>query len=254
MLSSRSTPRSTETPVPVPTDSPAPATLVPGLTTAGVTDPARLDRSHREALSRENGFRIEREGLSRYADGFERTQSRLTAARNGTAYRIAARQGSDRIGLVDEPVTAVVVWFDAGGTFRRTTDADGTVRASRLDARAARAASEHVDIALPAGVRQLFAAFDRIDVSTVDPGYRLRADEDGSVPGLPRQPGDVAPRDARLSARVRRSGQVGWYTLRYVATAAEDETVARNALVRFDPNRPARLERPEWVTAIVEDE
>lgn len=185
VLRSESTPQSL-TPAPVPTDTPAPMPVAPGVTTAGVTDPTRLDRSHRETLSADDGFRIERTGLARYDGGFERARSRLTAARNGTGYRVTARQGSDRVGLVDEPVTAVAVWFDAGGTFRRVTTTDGAVRTAQLDGTDARAASEYVDIALPNGVRGLFAAFDRTDVSPVDEGARVTARRSGSLTSSPR--------------------------------------------------------------------
>lgn len=277
-LSGPSTAPPSVTPAPVPADTPttswpSPAPLAPGVTTAGIDDPAAVVAAHRRALSNQSytavvatsvvaagdpdgaGYGPRREGLPGTPLVAVREVSRVGAG-GQPAYRLRAVDGllarpvpvvpgGDR-DAVSPPATAAT-WTNGTAGFRRVVG-DGRLAYATVPPAAAAGGPPGPSPTVPA--LGLFEAGSTEVVASAHPGgliqltgYRAAVDTDAPYPMAERV---AAPRELRLAAELSPTGVVLELDVSYLGTLDGRPVVVERSFDLRDLGSTS-VDRPAWV-------
>lgn len=266
------------TPAPVPADTPttswpAPTPLAPGVTTAGIVDPAAVVAAHRRALSNRSytvvvttsvvaagdpdgaGYGPRREGLpgaplvavrevSRVGSGGQPAY-RLRAVGGPVAGPVPVVPGGER-GAVSPPATAAT-WTNGTAGFRRVVGDDRLAYAAVPPDGAAGSALR------PSSTVPSFGLLEAVSTEVVVSahpggfvqlsGYRATVDPDAPYPMAERV---AAPRELHLAAELSPSGVVLELDVSYLGTLDGRPVAVEHSFDLRDLGSTT-VDRPAWV-------
>lgn len=245
-------PTATVTPVDVPADY----DYAPGVTDAGVTDPATLAEAH-ESVIADSSYRLRANRTVRYANGTLREQLLVDVAlaADGTYLATTATRGPAAPVFLGRPPANGSYWSN-GSVYVRKLTRDGETTYTEFEPPSSGAGTWRYwtrtvpfggEQATPSGFyRSLFASVPTsVDGETTAENataYRLVGDSRAEN-RFADELSDV--RDVRLVATVRRDGLVVSLSLRYVGEL-DGATVRVSRTVRYRDVGATTVERPSW--------
>lgn len=245
-----------------PVDVPADYDYAPGLTTAGVTEPATLAEAHTTVLAG-TAYRLTADRTVRYANGTLREQLRLDVALSAdrTYLATAATRGPTAPVFLGRPPANATYWSN-GTVYVRKLTRDGRTAYNDFDVPSSGAGTwRYWTRTVPFGGEQATPRTFYTDVFasvpvTVDgetttgdtTAYQVSGDDLAS-PGFRTEVTDI--RDVQLVATVREDGLVSSLTLRYAGTV-DGDSVRVTRTVRYRSVGSATAPRPPWFQKAVE--